>query len=247
MFDRDAVRAVDRAAIQEYGIPGAVLMENAAVGLAEHAMLMLPPAVNASPAVLIVCGAGNNGGDGYALARHLHNRRVEVILCPLGEPKIDSDAGINRTICRNMNLREMGIDRLGSLNSEGIALIVDAIFGTGLDRQVSGEPAQVIEWINAARRPVLAADVPSGMDCNTGEALGHCVRASRTVTFVGMKTGFFGLEAQKLLGEVFVADIGAPIELLTRFGKPMKELWRRDAPEHEPTDARTATPGKPGR
>jgi NAD(P)H-hydrate epimerase len=234
VFDRQGVRDVDRAAIHEYGIPGVVLMENAARGLAEQALDMLSTRADAAPLVLIICGSGNNGGDGYALARHLHKHRIEVVIAPLGEPQPQSDAGINRAICRKMRLREIAIDQLDELaSSTRIALIVDAIFGTGLDRPISGQAAEVIEWINAQKRPVLAADVPSGMDCNSGGVLGGAVRASRTVTFVGWKTGFFGLEAQKLLGEVFVADIGAPVELLERFGRLMEQLSHHEAPEHE--------------
>jgi NAD(P)H-hydrate epimerase len=104
-------------------------------------------------------------------------------------------------------------------DSAGIGLIVDAIFGTGLDREATGDAARIIEWMNGSKRPILAADVPSGMDCNTGRPLGACVRASRTVTFVGLKPGFLVPDAQKLLGEVVVGDIGAPRELIERFGR----------------------------
>jgi NAD(P)H-hydrate epimerase len=91
----------------------------------------------------------------------------------------------------------------------------------------------VIQRINASERPVLAADVPSGMDCDTGRTLGACVRADATVTFVGLKPGFLELDAQKLLGEVVVADIGAPRELLERFGRRVAIPRRPDAPQRE--------------
>ena len=231
VFDRDGIRAVDRAAIEEYGIPGVVLMENAARGVAHHAMRMLAMISDRTPLVLIICGSGNNGGDGNAVARHLHNQGVEVVLAPLGEPSPDSDAGINRAICRTMQLREVGIDQLEALaQRERVDLVIDAIFGTGLDRPVSGDAASIIQWINQSKRPVLAVDVPSGMDCNTGKALGPCVRADCTVTFVGLKVGFLHLEAQKLLGEVVIADIGSPIELNERFGRPI-DAPHPDAPE----------------
>ena len=233
VFDRDAVRAVDRAAVDEYGIPGIVLMENAARGLCEQAMRMLRHADPAA-SVLIVCGSGNNGGDGYALARHLHNRGVNALIATLGEPKPESDAGVNRSICEKMRLQMAGFERLddGRTSHTRFALIVDAIFGTGLDRAVSGAAARAIEWINGASVPVLAVDVPSGMDCNTGKPLGACVHAMRTVTFVGLKAGFLELDAQKLLGEVHVADIGAPRELLDRFGTRVRLARRPDAPAH---------------
>jgi len=143
------------------------------------------------------------------------------VLAPLGESRPDSDAGINAAICRKMGLRQISIDQLDEFAaSTPLSLIVDAIFGTGLDRPITGKDAEVIQWINRANRPVLAVDVPSGLDCNSGAVLGVAVKATRTVTFVGLKIGFTGPEAQKLLGEVVVADIGSPIELVRRFGKP---------------------------
>ncbi len=98
-------------------------------------------------------------------------------------------------------------------------LIVDAIFGTGLARPVRGAAAEMIERINAAEAPVLAVDVPSGLDCDTGRALGTAVKATRTVTFVGPKSGFFEPGARRYTGTVVVADIGAPVELVERFGR----------------------------
>jgi NAD(P)H-hydrate epimerase len=238
VFDREAVRRVDRAAIEEYGISGVVLMENAARGLADHAMRMLGGlGRSALPApetrVLIVCGSGNNGGDGYALARHLHNRGIHVSLASLGMPKPDSDAGINQAICQRMQLPARTFSDLAHEgDGRPFHLIVDGIFGTGLDRDVSGEAAEAIDWINRTGRQVLVIDVPSGMDCNTGRplGLGGCVKASLTVTFAGLKTGFLELDAQKLLGEVVVADIGVPRELLERFGRRIR-LPRRPEPE----------------
>ncbi len=220
VLDREAVRAVDRAAIEEYGISGMVLMENAARALCESAMEMLgETAYAAARRVLIICGSGNNGGDGYALARHLHNRNVSIELAALGEPKADSDAGINRRICERMRLSIIDARTLTSCESAEASLIVDAIFGTGLDREVTGDAARIIDWMNRSTCPILAADAPSGMDCNTGRPLGACIRASRTVTFVGLKPGFLGPDAQKLLGDVTVGDIGAPRELIERFGR----------------------------
>lgn len=217
ILDRESVRAVDRAAVEEYGIPGIVLMENAARGLADQALRMLPEAPTSRPTALIVCGSGNNGGDGYALGRHLHNVSVNVILVQLVEPRAGTDAAINRGICLKMGVREVSLDDLGS--HADADLIVDAILGTGLDRPVRGPAAQAIEWINSASRPVLAVDVPSGLDCDTGEPLGTAVRADCTVTFVARKPGLITAAAKEYVGKVVVADIGAPIELVQRFGR----------------------------
>lgn len=219
ILDRESVRAVDRAAVEEYGIPGIVLMENAARGLTDQALQMLDESPSSPPTSLIICGSGNNGGDGYALGRHLHNASVNVVLVHLGEPRAGSDAAINREICRKMGLREVPLPDLASFAETD--LIVDAIFGTGLDRPVRGPAAEAIEWINGASTPVLAVDVPSGLDCDLGEPLGTTVRADCTVTFVAKKPGFLTAAAKEYVGKVVVADIGAPIELVRRFGRPI--------------------------
>ena len=217
ILDRESVRAVDRAAVEEYGIPGIVLMENAARGLADQALQMLGNAQDSPPTTLIVCGSGNNGGDGYALGRHLHNASINVVLVQLGEPRAGSDAAINREICLKMGLCEVPLDDIATRADAD--LIVDAIFGTGLDRPVSGPAAEAIERMNVAAAPVLAVDVPSGLDCDTGEALGTTVRADCTVTFVAKKPGLITAAAKEYVGKVVVADIGAPIELVRRFGR----------------------------
>jgi NAD(P)H-hydrate epimerase len=220
VFDRAAVREVDRLAIEQYGIPGALLMENAARGLAEQARRMLADAPRTPPVVWIVCGSGNNGGDGFALARHLRNLRAAPLLTLPGEPKPDSDAALHLAICRRMGIHEITSRDIGP---DTVDLVVDALFGTGLDRPIEGAAAALIRTINARHVPVLAADIPSGLDCDTGRPLGDAViRASRTVTFVGMKAGFLAAGAKEYTGEVVVADVGAPIELLERLGRPMR-------------------------
>jgi NAD(P)H-hydrate epimerase len=227
VLSRDAGRAVDRAATEEYGIPGIVLMENAARGLADAAIDMLDRLSKAESSagsararhVLIVCGSGNNGGDGYALARHLHNAGTTVTLMPLSEPKSGGDAAINHAICQAMHLREMAVDSRDLLDNEHFDLIVDAIFGTGLDREITGTAREVIVWINERHTPVLAVDVPSGLDCDTGEIHGACIRAAMTCTFVALKPAFQQLDTQKWLGEVRVVDIGAPRELVEHHGQ----------------------------
>ena len=218
VLDRESVRAVDRAAIDEYGIPGVVLMENAARALAVETLAMMLKTHGTNGSVVIVCGRGNNGGDGWALARHLHNAGSDVRIAPLGAPREGGDAAVNCRICRNMNLREIAPDDLPAHLAD-CDLVVDAIFGTGLDRAVTGAAATVIESINGSGRPVLAVDVPSGLDCDTGQPLGSTIRAARTVTFVARKPAMIVEAARSYTGEVVVADIGAPVELLERFGR----------------------------
>ncbi len=218
VLDRDSVRAVDCAAIDEYGIPGIVLMENAARALAVAALDMIRMVRHTESSVVIVCGSGNNGGDGWALARHLDNAGTNVTIAPLGEPRDGGDAAVNCRICRAMNLAEVVVDDLAT-HLASCDLVVDAIFGTGLDRVVTGVAAAVIQRINESGRPILAVDVPSGLDCDTGQPMGNAVRATRTVTFVARKPGMGVETAEAYTGQVTVGDIGAPVELLERFGR----------------------------
>jgi hydroxyethylthiazole kinase-like uncharacterized protein yjeF len=222
ILDRKSVRAVDKAATEDYAIPGIILMENASLALADEALDILDRSEAAEASILIITGSGNNGGDGWALARHLHNAGLDPVIAPVGDPAPDTDAGVNCAICRRIGIREIPIDRLDDFRDAD--LIVDAIFGTGLDREVTGQAADIIKWINGTKRPVLSVDVPSGLDCDTGKPLGVAVKATCTVTFVGLKSGFLEIDAQEHIGDVVVASIGAPIELTRRFGRPLSSL-----------------------
>lgn len=211
-FTRESVRAVDRAVINEFGIPGVVLMENAAQSLCRQALHMLA----GGDGVVIVCGPGNNGGDGFALARLLHNagRRVHLVTTRDVED-YDGDAGINARIAQRMGLT---IEDASSA-VPAAALLVDALFGTGLTAAARARERDLIEAMNAHPAPVLAVDLPSGLDCDKGEALGACVRAAHTVTFVGMKAGFANPASREYTGDISVGDIGAPRRLVERLGE----------------------------
>jgi NAD(P)H-hydrate epimerase len=241
VFDRDGVRAVDRAAVEEFGIPGVALMENASAALAAECFDALRSVDD--PFALILCGPGNNGGDGHACARRLLNGGVRVAVVSMDDPRdARSDAGVNAHALRAMRrpgaeIRSIhghgkedarrALDALAQSLGEP-ALLVDAMLGTGLDRAL-GEPyASAVRWVNERRArtgaAVVAADIPTGLDANTGEALGGlAVRAKVTVTFAGVKEGFLKPGAREYLGEVVVGDIGAPRELLTRFGRAARE------------------------
>jgi NAD(P)H-hydrate epimerase len=210
-LSRAQVREVDRRSIEDYHIPGIVLMENASRGVADVCVAML--GANATAPVAVVCGGGNNGGDGLAVARHLHNRgfagRVFTAFDPV---RLKGDALTNWRIVEAMDLpRRPATPEL--LRGE-FALIVDALFGTGLDRP-PGEPhASLIRAINGNSAPVVAIDLPSGLDCDAGVAYDPCVRAAHTVTFVAEKIGFTNPAAREYLGRLTVADIGCPVELI---------------------------------
>jgi NAD(P)H-hydrate epimerase len=211
-LSRDEVRAIDRRAIDDFGVPGAVLMENAGRGAAE-VMLSL----GARGPVVICCGKGNNGGDGFVIARHLDNRGVPVRVLLFARPEeLSGDAALNYHILSRSGLpievRAGPPVDAESLRRELAAAewIVDALFGTGLTGAVRPPFDQVIAAINASAAKVLAVDIPSGLDCDTGEPLGATVRAQHTVTFVALKKGFANPAARAWLGTVHVADIGAP-------------------------------------
>jgi NAD(P)H-hydrate epimerase len=213
---RAQVREIDRRAIEEYGIPGIVLMENAARAVVNVAMEML--ASMESPQVLILCGGGNNGGDGFAVARHLHNRGIFTTLFPTVAPAtLSGDAAINWRIADAMKIRRF--EAFQYVMGHDPDLCIDAIFGTGLTQSPRAPASSFISYLNATKTKMLAIDLPSGLDCDTGEPLGACIRATRTVTFVAEKAGFANPASREYTGEVTVGDIGCPRELIEQVAK----------------------------
>jgi NAD(P)H-hydrate epimerase len=208
MLTRAQVREIDRRAIEEFGVPGVVLMENAGRGATEVLL-----SLGVKGPVVICCGKGNNGGDGFVIARHLDNHGIAVQVLLFAKPEeLVGDAAINYRVIERSGLTiDIWPDSLqlqASLNSAD--WIVDALFGTGLSGLVREPFHHVITTINASGKPVLAVDIPSGLDCDCGQPLGVAIRAAHTVTFVGQKVGFARSDAREYLGMVHVADIGAP-------------------------------------
>jgi len=216
---RDELRELDRRATEEYGVPGIVLMENAGRGAAE---LLLE--LGAHGPVVVCCGRGNNGGDGYVIARHLdiHGIPVRVLLFAVPQ-SLEGDAAANYQILVRAGLT-ISVHAQAPLAMHAIRQeiqqaewVVDALFGTGLQGAVRPPLDAVIEAINTADKPVLAVDIPSGLDCDTGQPLGATVRARHTATFVGMKAGFDKPGAAAWVGEVHVLSIGAPRQLVETY------------------------------
>lgn len=215
VFNRRQSREVDERAIRDFGMSGLVLMENAGRGLADKLCEL-----GVEGPVVICCGKGNNGGDGFVLARHLDLRGIEVkVLLWAEEQELVGDALTNFRILR---MCDVPLEILGQHHDAeqlanslpGAAWIVDALLGTGS----RGEPRPpfdaVIDRLNSSGKPILAVDLPSGLDCDTGQAARHTIRAQHTCTFVAMKTGFLSADAEQFTGKVHVLDIGAPRKLL---------------------------------
>jgi len=205
------VRAVDRRAFEVYGIPTLLLMENAGASLARFALERAGTGLT-----LVVCGRGGNGGDGLVLARHLAVAERPVIVALAAEPDSfdrKSDAGENLTIVEKMKLPlEVAKDAAALralLARAKPSLLADALFGTGLTEAPREPHRGLIEAMNSSGVPILAVDLPSGLDCDAGRPLGACVRASWTVTFAAPKKGFE--HAREWTGPVSVVPIGCPL------------------------------------
>ncbi len=215
---RDEMRELDRKAIEEYGIPGIILMENAGRNVAEEVIRSVDGDNNR---IAVICGKGNNGGDGFVIARHLYNSGYDVILflmAKVDDILSDGDAGLNLRIIKNMNFtinEVLGNADIESMinNISGCSLIVDAIFGTGLKGELREPARSIIKRINNLNIPVIAVDIPSGLDCNEGKALGACLKAKKTVTFALPKKGFFAGNGPEYVGELLTTDISIPKDL----------------------------------
>jgi hydroxyethylthiazole kinase-like uncharacterized protein yjeF len=236
---RDQVRQFDRLAIEELGIPGVVLMENAGrhaanavLDVIEHDLQLLAH----DAAVVIFCGGGNNGGDGYVIARHLNNCGVDVVAYAVKDPgELTGDAAIHAAIAVKMELVEPMTqpDQRARVadGASGWQVIVDALLGTGFTGEVRDELADVIYMVNGARKQgakVVSIDIPSGLECDTGLASGEdgdtTITADLTVTFVAAKAGLVLEEAKPYVGEIEVVDIGAPAELIEQVvGRPIPQ------------------------
>jgi len=213
------MREIDRRTQEEFGIPATILMENAGRAVFQNAMEMLSE--KQEKKVTVVCGRGNNGGDGFVAARHLMNNGIDVsifLVAVISELKGEAEANYLRAekVAKTMGkmIEVLNEENLASFEDKlvGTSLIVDGIFGTGLAREV-GEPEKgIIQLINDSEKLVLAVDVPSGLDAANGKILGVCIKATKTVTFARPKTGFIGNE--KYIGETITADISIPRALL---------------------------------
>ena len=219
-LSREQVRAVDRLAIEELGMPGLLLMEDAGLGATLAMLDEFGPWNSAAEPILVLCGGGNNGGDGWVVARQLVCRAVPVRVASAVDPaRLPPDAAEQRRLALACGVPTCPTAELESALQSATA-VVDALLGTGFRGQVREPVASWIELLNRARRdrelPVIALDLPSGLDADTGQASGQTVRADLTTTFVARKLGFDREGAQALTGKVIVIPIGTPPVLIER-------------------------------
>lgn len=211
------MRKIDSEAESLYGIPGVVLMENAGIKVYNSVTSIEGWK---EKRICIIAGCGNNGGDGFAAARHIYSENKNLaVYTTAAENSFKGDALINYNIIRNMGIdithisSGKGIDLLvEDLKSSGI--VVDGLFGTGLQREVTGLYAEIIDAVNRYGKFVLSIDIPSGIDADSGKVLGIGVRADCTVTFAAPKTGLYLYPGADYAGRIFIEDISIPKKLI---------------------------------
>lgn len=210
------MKEIDRQATEKFAIPSLILMENAGRSVADEATKM----IGMRPGrVVIFCGYGNNGGDGFVSARHLVNRGYTVDTYLVGKQKpMSSDTKINFEILNRMGVKikrvanEKQLDGVVKIFNK-TKLIIDAIFGIGIKGKLDKLYCRLIERINSSRIHVLAIDIPSGLDADKGVALTTAIKAKKTVTMGLAKKGFIKPSAKEYLGKVVLADISLPSKL----------------------------------
>ena len=226
------MQAIDRRAAEEFGIPSLLLMENAGRGVAEivseiASSASRPPrndviasGAKQSQSILIFCGKGNNGGDGLVAARHLHNRGFHVhVLLLANLDELKNDAAVNFSIVQRMKIpvQTILVEKDLAKIPESLQksdFVVDALFGIGLRSELEEPFSSAVEAINDSRKKVIAVDIPSGLDADTGQVLGIAVNATATATLGLPKKGLVEREGPLYSGQITVVDIGLPRELL---------------------------------
>lgn len=202
---------LDSLAIDTCRIPGIVLMENAGRKAAEVIQSLIKD--NGWRKIALVCGKGNNGGDGFVVARHLFNWGVDIRVFALSDEQgLTDDSRTNLRIC---NAMKAPVDRVLNLtileeNLKTYDMVVDAVLGTGVEGKIRGTSEGAVRAIQNASKPVVSLDIPSGLDANTGRVLGICVRADYTLTFAAPKQGFLKETGPETCGEIHLIDIGIP-------------------------------------
>lgn len=217
------IRELDRLAIEEYGISGVVLMENAGRAVAREALAMLE---SNDGYVVFLAGKGNNGGDAYVAARHLFNQGVSVKVLVLAEG-ISGDARVNLDTLLKMGVPVSFMQGIEEIREEinRANLVVDGLLGTGVKGAVEGFLAEVVKLVNESHRAVLAIDIPSGVQADSGKVAGVAIRALRTVSFALPKLGLYLYPGADYAGKIVIEDISIP-------AKAIEELCERGELKH---------------
>ena len=216
------MQEIDRRTIENFGIPGMVLMENAGRGAIRFLLEQFPEIANKT--VGVIAGRGNNGGDGFVIARYLKHKGVQVRVYLLAEAKkVQGDAAANLKFLKPLNIPVIEIPDEALFSKckpemDGLDVWVDAILGTGLKSDVKGYFKTVINYINGLNKPVFAVDIPSGLNSDTGQPCGVCIHASATATFGFAKSGHIVYPGIDYTGTLEIVDIGIPPHIVTAVG-----------------------------
>ncbi len=244
------IQAMDRATIHEFGLPGRVLMENAARGAVRGWIQFFGDPAHRRIGVL--AGRGNNGGDGFVMARYLAQKGAEVTVFLLAAAdQIAGDAAANLALLAPLGVPVIPVGDATAFNAQHDLLQrqdvwIDAIFGTGLNAEVRGVYGHAIDFLNTGSAPVFAVDIPSGLSADTGQVLGRAIRAAATATFGFAKVGHLLYPGAALTGRLFVVDIGIPPRIARRIGAAQQMVSAAEAADcliQPPADAHKGTCG----
>ena len=226
------MQEMDRQTIEQFGIPGRVLMESAGRGATEFLLDTFGDLKNRK--VGVIAGRGNNGGDGFVIARYLAQKGIKVIVYLLSvKEKALGDAGANLSLLDKVGVMVVEMPDMETFRANKTSMIhqdiwIDAILGTGLNSDVKGYFREIIEFINQLQKPVFSVDIPSGLNSDTGQPCGVCIRAHATATFAFPKTGHFVFPGAEFTGNLKVIDIGIPPHI-AKNADPFQNLLTPDA------------------
>ncbi|MFZ1640280.1 MAG: NAD(P)H-hydrate epimerase, partial [Candidatus Contendobacter sp.] len=234
------VRELDRIAIEERGIPGHTLMSRAGAAAFNLLRQRWPDARR----IVVVCGGGNNAGDGYVVARLARQTGLDVRVLTLSNP--DNLRGDALTAWRDAQAAEVPMAPFATAGLTNAELLVDAILGTGLERDVSGDWREAIDAMNGHPAAILSLDIPSGLHADTGAILGAAIQAAATITFIGLKQGLFTGQGPACCGEVHFAGLDVPPDIYPALHPGSWRYVGEDLPTLLPRRSRSAHKGRFG-
>jgi len=240
LYRASQVRELDRIAIEDMGIPAMCLMERAGAASFKILQQEWPQAQR----IIVLCGTGNNGGDGYVIARLAYIAGYDVTVLQLGNT--ENLTGEAYTSYNAMTAVGLFPQAFTDKKLSVVDLVVDALLGIGLDRTISGKYREVIQALNRRRCPVLSVDIPSGLSADTGAVLGMAVRANVTVSFIGLKQGLFTGEGAEYSGKIYFDDLNIPPSIYKRVKSKISRLDNTLLPKLLPKRSRTAHKGSFG-